>query len=478
MLKQFLKDSSIYGFSGIITRGISLLLVPFYTRVFTPADYGIIDLLAIIASIVSFTFPLEITQAVARFYPDASSTDQAREYASTALFYTLFAFSVFLIVVQVFAEPMDAFFLSGQIGADVLRVAALGICSNGLFYFFQNQLRWRLEPKKHALCSITFSSLAIALTVVFVLVWHAGVIGVFWAQFIAGVVASCLAYVLSRSSYALIFNTARFKEMLAFSAPLVPSSIGIFVLTYADRISISKFMTIADLGIFGIGYRVASMVSVLMIGFQGAITPLVYSRYREPDTPAELARIFRYFVFGALIIASTLSIFAREILLVMTTPPYYAAAAVIPFLVASTFLSNMYVFAPGLGIARQTRAIAVINFMGAGLNVLLNIAFVPMFGILGAATATLVSSIAMFTTNMVMSQRAYYVPHDTGGLLRAAIAVVAVIACAGYLSNLTTPTLSVVLKSVSIVLVIGALFMTKIVSISEIKLQFAKVVHQ
>jgi O-antigen/teichoic acid export membrane protein len=149
-----------------------------------------------------------------------------------------------------------------------------------------------------------------------------------------------------------------------------------------------------------------------MVGFQGALTPLVYTHHREPGIPHELARIFRHFAAFALLLSLGLSVFAREILMVITTPEYYAASVVIPLLVPAVLLSGMYIFAPGLGIAKKTGVIATINIGGAVLGVILNFALIPALGIQGAALATLLSSVTIFCTYMVYSQKVYFVPHS------------------------------------------------------------------
>lgn len=473
MIKQFLKDSAVYGISGIATRAISIFLVPFYTRVFTPADYGVIDLIAVISSVVSVVIPLEITQGVARFYPDAKPATLSRAYASTALYFTLVSFFGFLLLVLLLAPILEGVF-KNAVSVEIIRVSALSMFANGLFYFVQNQLRWRLEPKRHALCSIVFSVLSLGLTVVFVLVMGSGVIGVFLAQSIAGVTAFFLGLFLSRSSYEVSFQRGRLSEMLSFCGPLVPSSLGIFVLTYADRISITSIMTLADLGVFGIGYRIASVVSVIMVGFQGAITPLIYARYKDDNTPSELARLFRSFVFGALIIASGLSIFSREILMILTMPQYYSAGRVIPFLVVATFLSSMYVFMPGLAIAKKTKVMALINFLGALLNILLNLFLIPLYGIAGAALSTLISSAAIFGTNMYLSQQHYHIPHDAKKLLYST-AVVVVLGVIGYYIGGASLILTITGKVIVFVGMIAILISLRLVSIEEIKHTIVKI---
>lgn len=229
MLRQLVKDTGIYGITGIISRSISIFLVPFYTRVLTPSDYGIIDIIAVVSAIVSVTVPLELTQAVARFYADGSTIEESKiKVASTGLCFTVFSFLIFSLAWNLCAPWLAGAILGDSSLTWIMRVASLGMFTNGLYYFVQNQLRWRLEPGRFSIVSLCYTVMTIVITILLVLIFKTGVIGVFWAQTIGGFAGFALGFYFSRSSYKLRFRWANFKEMLSFSAPLVPSSIGVF----------------------------------------------------------------------------------------------------------------------------------------------------------------------------------------------------------------------------------------------------------
>ncbi len=229
MLRQLVKDTGIYGITGFISRGVSIFLVPFYTRVLTPNDYGIIDIIAVVGAIVSLTVPLEITQAVARFYADGSANDEYKiNVASTGLCFTIFAFVAFSAAWHISASWLAAAILGNASLTVIMRVASLGMFTNALYYCVQNQLRWRLEPGRFSIVSLCYTAVTIVVTIVLVLWFRTGVIGVLWAQAVGGAAGFALGFYFGRSSYKLGFHWAIFKEMLSFSYPLVPSSIGVF----------------------------------------------------------------------------------------------------------------------------------------------------------------------------------------------------------------------------------------------------------
>jgi O-antigen/teichoic acid export membrane protein len=412
VFKQFLKDSVVYGMASILVRSLSLLLVPLYTRALVPADYGVIDLLAAFTTFVNFTVALEVSQAVARYLPDAKSPAEREGYASTSFWWALGAYGAFTIVAWPLAGQLSTWLFNDSHRSGVFDVALVATWINGLFLIVQSQLRYSLKPRAYTIASLVFAFASMATSVLFVLVLRQGVIGVIYGQVAGGIIGLVTALYLSREVYGFRFDTGKLAVMLRFSVPLVPSSVGVFVCLYMDRIAIEQLMTLTDVGLFGIGYRVASVTSLLMVAFVAALTPLIYTHYRDPATPPELARIFRYFTALGIGFCLGLSLFAHDILKVIATSAYIDGAIVVPFLAPALLLANMYIFAPGLGIAKRTSWIAAINIGGAAANVVLNYMLVPYLGIRGAALSTLLCNIAIFGATMVASQRFYPVPHD------------------------------------------------------------------
>jgi O-antigen/teichoic acid export membrane protein len=412
LLARFLKDSAIYGAAGMLTRGIMLLLIPLYTRALAPEGFGVIDLLTVFGAIISLTVALEISQGVARFFLDTDSKDERRTYASTALWFTVGAYSVFVLAAVAFATPLARIVIGTAGWEPVFRLAAAAIALNGVYYLFQNQLRWQLQPLHYGLASVVYVVATGTVSVVLVYGLRLGVIGIYYGQIAGAVLGSGVAWWFARSSYAWRFSIERCAEMLQFSLPLVPSSIAVFLSMYVDRICIREMLTLDDLGVYGIAFRFASVMSLLLLGFQGSLMPLVYQHHAQPSTPRDLSRIFRGFLLLAVPAVAGVSLFAREIVTLFTTPAYAAAAMVIPPLAGAALLSNMYIFAPGAAIAKRTGLIAAVNVGAAVINLGLNLLLIPRMGISGAALATLVSAAAGFSAYMAIGQRLYPVPHS------------------------------------------------------------------
>jgi O-antigen/teichoic acid export membrane protein len=268
---------------------------------------------------------------------------------------------------------------------------------------------------------------------------------------------SFLAIYFGKSFYAFRFDFAKLKQMLAFSVPLVPSSVGSLLMLYINRIAINSIMTLADVGIYGLAFRITSIMEIIMMGFRTALIPLIYNNHQKEETPEEIAKIFRYFVAFALIGVLFLSFFSHEIIVILSQPSYYSAANIVAIMAPAYVFSQMYIFTQGWAIAKKTKYFAFINIIGSIIAIGLNFSLIPVLGITGAAWANLITYILIFVASMVLSQHYYYVPHKWMGLLTALISFLGLYGLGTYLVPATGYLLNIAIKL--LILLIGTSFL-------------------
>lgn len=463
MIRQFFKDSFTYGLAGILSRGIQILLIPIYTRVFAPQEYGIIDWLTVIAALINLTVALEISQGVARYISEADTKYDKSAYASTSVLFTLAAYGLFAILCISFSSELALAVIGSEEYTYVIIAAVAAIALNGVYVLLQDLLRWQFKPFEYAVTSIVFSITAASVSIYLVLVPKLGISGIYYGQIAGAIVGMALSWFYSRDIFTLKFDRKRCKTMLVYSIPLVPSSMAVFANLYIDRIAIKEISGLSDLGIYGVGFRFASIMSLLLMGFQATITPLIFKNHKNPETPDNIARIFLYYlaITGSLIIF--LSLFSSELLRVFATSEYYIAWSVIPVLAVALLVANSYIFSPGLFLAKKTKTIAFITVLCAIANFALNIVLIPVLGILGAAIASLLSATLLFALYISNSQKLYRVPYNWRKLgVFIAMAVIAVVV--GYLIN------AQILQFLDIIIIKTIITLVLVVSLSWLML--------
>lgn len=411
MIKKILSDSFLYTLANLLTKGIGFIMIPIYTAYFSTREYGVIDLLIVTGSILSIIIGLEIHQAVARFFPDAKSELDKKVVVSTALWSITILYFIFLLLLLPFMSQISYFAFDNLEYQDILFVAFLSFGFNFIYNFFSAQLRWQLKSKQNVIVSFVYSLITAILTYIMLKFYDGGISSVFTAQIVAAIVGIFLSYLYSKEYYGFILNFDKFKELVKFSTPLIFSTIIVYAMLYVDRIMISNFLSLEDVGLYGIAFRFASITTLLTIGIQTALTPLIYNNYEKSDTPIAIAKLFSYFMIFAFCFVLFLFIFSKDLILLFANENYIDSASVVPWLALSVIFSGITNFAPGIFIAKKTKYILYINVFAFILNVVLNLWLINSYGLLGAAYSTAISSFVYFLLYYFIGQKYYYIPY-------------------------------------------------------------------
>jgi O-antigen/teichoic acid export membrane protein len=409
VLRNLFSDTLTYGLSTVLSRGLSILVLPVYTRALSPAHYGALEMVTVAASLAMLFIAMEISQALARFYNERDFHASREVMASTALWFTIFAYGVFLISALSASAPLSEMLL-GDGMTMAFQIAATYIVANGVFYLMQNQLRVELRSFAYAALSLFYSVTTITLGFILGYALNYGLNGILAAQCLASTASVFVGFLLLKGSYGARPDLQTLKEMLHFSAPLVPSGLATFFTLQGNRLLLGALIGLEAVGMFGVSTRIASIVSLTTVGLQLSLTPLIYAHYKEEGTPARLARIFEGFAAIASTCCLALGLFAEEVFHLLVDPHYLSAAHYVVILAPATLLTQMYIFFPGIAISRRTHLQLMIFLATGALTLLLNWALIKAFGLAGAVFATLAVSLIFMALWIVVSQKLYPLP--------------------------------------------------------------------
>ena len=394
--------------------GTNFFLLPLYTRVLNPSDYGILDMIRIFESLALLTVALEINQGLGRYYMDESNPSKKASYFSTAFIFTAGCFVTFFVFSMVFSNGLATIILGQKEFTLQLKLGIVFISLNGILLLLYCQFRYDLRSKDYAIVSIiTFlATSSLSVTLAYFLEW--GLNGILISICVGNLTGLAVGFIKNLPNIKLSFDFLKLKQMLKFSFPLVPSGLAIFIHGYIDRMMINHYLTLNEVGLYGMGFRVAAITSIILAGFNRALSPLIISNYKNPQTPSQIAKIFRYFMCLSLLFFMSLSLFAEEILILLTTPEFYESKNIVVYLVPAILFSQMYMFAPGTSIAKKTHYIMIISILIAGINIILNFIFIPKLGFHGAAIATLLANFTLLVLHIFYGQKFYSIPYEWG----------------------------------------------------------------
>lgn len=464
-LRALASESLVYGLSGIVSRFLNFFLVPIYTRVFAPEDYGVISLVTASMTIASIFVVLALDTAAGRWFWDTEDTADRKNTMASWAWCQLTVASLFAVVIYVLADRLGQVIVGrGDVGV-YFRLAAVALPFGVLGWVTTNWLRFQRRPWTAMGYALGTSLVNILAAIVFVVLLRRGLIGVYLAQVVGGVVSTGVAVALMGDwLHPHHFSWPRLRTMLRFALPLIPSALAFWVVSFADRYFVQFYTSTGEVGLYQVGSSVAAVVAVVTGAFQQAWGPFAMSIHKQADARQVYANVLLAYLWIACWLGSALSVLAPEAIRLIATERYLGAETVISFLAFSNVMGGLvYIAAIGPTIVKSSAPIGLAALIAAGLNIALNFLLTPLLGKTGSALATLCSQATMSAYLFYRAQRMYPIPYRFGTAVML-LGLSAVVVGAAALWPFDHLWISLAFRLLLIALFIPALFLLRVVT--------------
>ena len=449
-LKQLGSDSIIYGLSGVITRMIGIFLIPIYTRLFVPEDYGIINLVNTTFFLLGLLVICAMDTATGRWFYDSTEVVEHKKTFGTWIWFQ-FILSVIIAVLVIILSPYLVKTFFPEKGKPIYFILpAITLITNLLPGIINNWYRVHRRPLATVIFSLSQTILTISLSVLFVVVlrWH--ITGVFAALAISSAVFSLVALQQMNGWLSLTyFSKERLKPMLKYALPFIPAALAYWLLNSTDSYFLAYFKNNAEVGLFGIGASLAAGISLFTGAFQQAWGPFAFSIMNDENAKQVYANVFLLFGYAMGFLAASLMLFAPEVLMLLTAPAYHDAAWVAGILGYNLVLIGFtYIASIGISIAKVTAPYGYAMLFATIVTIILDIILIPRFGKEGSAIATVAAQFIVPCFLFYKSNKVYPIPYKYGEVL-AVIGLMAVVVVVIRFINFDSIVLQIAVKMIA-----------------------------
>ena len=226
-----------------------------------------------------------------------------------------------------------------------------------------------------------------------------------------------------REQLGLQLDRGLLQRMNQFGMPLVPSALLLWVTNFSDRFFLVKLTDTAEVGLYSVGVRIASAMVLLLTAFRMAWPAFAYSIESDEEARRTYAWVLTYLVVLTTWIATALTLLSPWLVAWLTAPEFASSSRVVgPLAFAAVSFGGFIVLSIGIGRARRTQFNWVITGAAAVVNVTLNLTLIPLYGMMGAALATVAAYTVMFAGMAWWAQRIFPCPYQWRRVLTAAAA--------------------------------------------------------
>ena len=414
-VKNLIKHSSIYTFGNVISKFLGILLVPLYTTVISVELYGIYSILEITQQFLTGILSIGLPGALIRWLSLEKNQNKRGSLLFSVYVTTLSLSLLTILFIFVFKTGISKLFFKSSNYANCLVILSviigLRLVNNvGLSYI-------KFEEKSILFITISISRFFIQLlvTIYLVAILKVGIIGIFGGQLTGEFISFLFLAKYLISEIDIKFDYTETKKMLMYGFPLIFAGISNKILNIGDRYILGYLTNWAIVGIYSLGYKFANLVDTIFIkSFRTAFQPKAWKKLKQKNAGKFYSKMLTYYVFFIFWVALFISVYAKGIIhLFARDRSYWDASMIAPLAVFAISIRGMFsIVTMGINIKKKTKFFAYITTFSAVLNVLLNFGLIPLYGMIGAALATLISFLFMVMAGYFISYKLYPVKFE------------------------------------------------------------------
>lgn len=440
-ISRLVKDTVTYSLGALLNRMLMFLLLPLFTRLLTPNDYGVNAVIGTLLVGLSGFFGLGTGTSLGVLYFELREESARSTVIWTSVIFLTAHSLVLCGVAAVFATPLSQMFFQSPEYSDLIR---MGLVTTGLltasepFFAF---LRMEKKARLVVALSVVETVLGLALSVYLVAVMHRGLRGIFESALLVKGLMFVIALAVIGRRLPIRLDLKLVARLVRIGFPSVLGTGAFFVVDYLDRVMLQQMTSTGTVGVYSVGYNFGMVMLLAVSGFGSAWPPYFLSFIdRREEAQAIFGRVLKYYLAGFGSLALVFFAAARPVVMLMTAPPFHGAYTVVGVVAIAYMLKGCYlILLPGVYFEKKLHLQATIEWLAAVLNIGLNLALIPALGMEGAAYATCLSYASLPVAAYFVSRRYLVVQYEWRQLL----ALVAGLTVSGFvLSWISTVTSS------------------------------------
>jgi O-antigen/teichoic acid export membrane protein len=436
-IRQLTAQSGLYGIGNLLPKAIGFILIPLYTRYLTPADYGILAFATTIIAILGILFEFGLGSALTRFYYDTrhNIAETKKLVGSLWIFLTFIPLAVTLIITVRGGKLFDALFTNTPFdpyGKLSIWIAYFTLASVIPLTMFRVQ-----EKVKHYVIFTFGRFLVLTFSIIYFVVGRGlGAEGSLTGQLIVSAIFALLFTIISLANSSIPNRLSQLKAALAYGSPLILHQLSAWALSVSDRLLLERQVTLEQLGIYALGYRLAMILDLIFYSFNLAWAPFYFqTASTDENAPAFFSRLATYYALVVYCFGLALAVLADPLIRIMANPAFHPAAQVVPVVVLAYVAHGFYYFVVNqLFFARQTGSLALYTTLAAAVNIILNIVTIPRYGIQAAAWNTFIGYLVLTILVFRKANRVYPIAYEKSRLLLSGLITLGVFVLSTFIS--------------------------------------------
>lgn len=447
-IKKLAGQTAIYGVSSIVGRIINFLLVPLYTNILNPDDYGLLILMYSYVAVIYVFLIYGLETAFFRY--SELNVDKKKVYNTSLISITL-STAIFAIISLNFSSEI-ASWIGNESFNNFVQWFIIIIALDAIAAIPFAKLRADARPMRFATIKFVNIGINLGLNLFFIL-WcpyilknyTSGVIfnltntvfnpelGLISYVFISNLIASSITIVMLLPEIFKVqfqFNFNLWKKLIKYAFPILIIGFAFVMNEMFGRILMNHLLpediALNEIGIYSASFKLAILLSLFVQAFRYAAEPFFFAQEKEKGAKKVYAQVMKYFVILMLFASLGILLYIDIIKLILGSE-FRSAIGVIPILLSGyIFIGIFYNLSFWYKLTNKTFYGAILALGGTTITIVLNYILIPIYGYWGSAWATFVCYFSMMVASYLWGRKVYKIDYDLKRIIAYLFAAVSI----------------------------------------------------
>jgi O-antigen/teichoic acid export membrane protein len=421
-LKEAVRHAIIFGLGSIAQSATQFLLIPILTATLIPAQLGAYYLIQMASTIAGAIFYLGMTSALPRSYFDYSDEVNRRSVFTTAFIVISFGAIIQVLLGTLGGGLISRLMLRNEVYRTAVQWAFIGNALSFINQFFFSYLRFL----RRSIFSVVLGLLALigsmGISIALLKVNPSDISAPFKGQAIAQMII--IIVFIIKSGKKIFYPRIFWKEipiLLKFGIPTIFSSFAFIVMDQADRILIGRMLSMSEVGIYSVAYKLSSVINVvLIVPFGQIFSPMMIEYRKQSNIKSFFNKVFSYYCMACFFCIVITAFFAKDLLPIVARGSSYSSVTPIIVIVMLGYAAYGVINIVSAGLIYQRKIIisTVIYWVCAGTKIMLNLLVIPRWGMFGAAGVTFIIYILLPLLISLASHKYFSFPIELNRIFR------------------------------------------------------------
>lgn len=443
------RHSAVYAVARIALSAIDVILLPVYTRVLSPSEYGLVAVGTSVLAMFSVLYGFGFDGAFMRLYISAPEGSNEQRNVFGGIVIGMLVVGLAATATLIAMGPAHFGDLLHGVSARFFALLALCAFFNLLPLLWLQVLQCRRRPITYLATSVAYALVRSVSIIIAVVLLRRGADGWAEAYLATTLIASAAAIVLVRPYVRFGHTWSVLRSALPFSLPMFAHQSASWLAVSAGRLLLNALVPLAAVGVYQVAFGIGQGIGLITTAVNFAYAPafMAAAAHSPGEAGVRFGRFATIYLSTLFLVAVLVALFRDPIVQMAAASSYTAAAPILPIVLATFVVQGVYFVLVNPIFFRQesVRRLPFLTIGGAVISLVGLRLLVPRIGIAGAAWAPLASNIVVILTAYPLSQRSLRMVYDHRGLGIMATAGTGVVLASSLLAPRMTGSLEVFL---------------------------------